>query len=78
MDGKKQGEQTYRSLNPLPLLRFRPGGVQEELIVCRSPDGKSKYFSHSDKFFFSSLRVRTWKNLRLFTKVLHKTLHISS
>ncbi len=74
---KKQGEQTYRSLNPLPLLRFRPGGVQRELIVCRSPDRKSKYFSQSGKSFFISLRIRAGKNLGFFTKILYKPLHVS-
>lgn len=26
--------------NPLPLLRFRPGGVHRELAVCRPPGAK--------------------------------------
>lgn len=30
--------------NFLPLLRFRPGGVQKELTVCRSPGANVNIF----------------------------------
>lgn len=48
---KKEPTNTVR-YDHLPLLRFRPGGVQQELHVPSSSGHKGTYILHFSKLFF--------------------------